>query len=839
MRLRVRWVMLGTTLGVAPALLYSFTMASADAGHLISAASVQHMVRLYTLATLGLAAIPLTFVYAILADRLMGIRVAISTGIQYLAARRVFQVLTLLPAIPVASYLWSHRAQPLAESLSRPVVFVPLALSAMLLIARKELLDLFDRLLCRMRGDHQRIMQDLLEALFDQHSAGAIAEATAERLQRALRPERLVIYCGESDVPVLPRAFATSNVPAPFVMARDGELAGVLSERGPAFLNASFAARLSASECAWIPQSGLVLAVPIAGELRAELAGIILLGAKSSGDPYWATDLDLLEDTARQVYLALKMRDVEKARDRAVRERELAEESERTRAEFLAQISHELRNPLHGVVGLTDLLLGTPLSEEQKSYTELIRRSSEWTVAIANDIVNLPALDLHTVPLNRVAFEWVALLEDFAVMAAEWGREPDVEVVLQIDLDAPLMTRSDPQRVRQVVLNLLVNAVKFTERGWVLLHAGRGQSASGSETMVITVEDTGPGIAHEFRDKLFQPFERSAAGSGPSGTGLGLAISKRLAHALGGDLTYEPRTGGGARFRFILPAAADRSQLPVETKPLEGVRILVVDSLPVRMWGTCLSLAALGASPTGSVSPSDPSVDNQHDLVILAGGDSRDAVHAIREVRRSHTGAPILLLHRGNGRLGQDDVEALGNIEQLHRPAPRNVLLGAIERCLAPPSDRAAFPESEDLSKDACTGIRILVVEDDPATANIHVMMLRWLGCTVRTTSAALDALAMLESEEWDAVFVDGKLAGMDGFELTRSIRRLRGAVRAIPVIAVCGDAGSLSRIQFFEAGADDYLVKPATAAAFRQVIQTRVVPRLRARTHRANEAWR
>ena len=701
--------------------------------------------------------------------------------------------------------------------LSNPLVGVPIAILLLVAILRKELLDATDRLLIRLRGDYQWVTQDLLETLFEKHSAEAIAEAAAERIHQALHPERLVLYGAEGDLPALPRVYASLNASAPFVLNRDGGLVKHLSANGTSFLDSALLSHLPESERSWLATSGVRLAVPVAGELASELAGAILLGEKLSGDAYWAPDLDLLEDVARQVYLALRMREVEKARDRAIREREEAERSGTKRAQFLAQVSHELRNPLHGVVGLTDLLLETPLTDDQKTYAELIRRSGEWTVALANDILNISRLDTDHLPLETVEFDWLPLLEDVAAIAAERARGKHLEVVLQIEADFPPIGKGDPARVRQVLLNLVENATKFTATGWVLLCAQRAPAPEAALSALIAVQDTGPGVPEEFRSRLFIPFERSATGnSTPEGTGLGLAISRRLAKGMHGELSYEPAPSGGSTFLFRLPAATGARSLPTGSRPLDGMRILVVDPLPVSMWATSLTLTALGATPVASLAELRQDMGTSFDAVLLSAAEPKETVLTIRQARRLQPNIPIIILYRGNERLSEETVGVW--VQWSNCAVPRPGIVAASDRTRFRHSP-ARFGTGED-TKDSCSGVRILVVEDDPPTLFIHRMILGHLGGTIRTASTASEALRSLAQQQPDILLVDGRLPGMDGVELTSAIRRLDGVARGVPIIALCGDASRDQQRLFFEAGANDYLVKPATATEIREVIQ-------------------
>jgi signal transduction histidine kinase len=687
MRLRVRWVIVGATAGIAPGFLCSLTMAVAEATHLIPQGAMRSLLRIYSLATLSLAAIPVAVTYAVLCHRLMGIRVTISNSVQMFATQRFLQVLSLAPAIPAALYFADHRHQALGELLLEPMAWIAAGLPALMLVLRKELLDACDRLLRRLRRAREPAMEDLLETLFDQHSIEDIARTIAERFQLALGVERLVMYCGESDMAAFPRAYATHSVAAPYILSRESALAMLLAERGALFLAAKVLSRLPGQEWEWLAESELVLAAPIAGGLNAELTGVILLGAKASGAGYTAIDLDLVEDAARQIYLAFRMRELEKARDRAMQECQRAEDSGRVRKQFLAEVSHELRNPLQDVMGLTNSLLDTPLRDDQKEYAELIRRSSEWIDAIANDIADLSKVDFATLRLQRMEFEWLPLLEDLTAIAAAQSRGKDVEILLKVEEGASRTMNGDPKRVRQVLLNLLNNSVRYTDHGWILVHARR-LYGPGVSHIRITVQDTGPGIPPESRDRLFQPRSQDAlAPALTGGTGLGLAISKRLADLMGGDLTFEVPAEGGSRFVFTLPVREANRQPVVEAKPLDGLRLLCIDPLPVSLQATCLTLSNLGAWATGLVARTGQQAVGGVDAIVLATGAPEDAACAIREARKIQPGVPFIVLHRPGQGLPAGELAALGLVEQVRRPAPAPALLGAVQRALAAASD--------------------------------------------------------------------------------------------------------------------------------------------------------
>jgi signal transduction histidine kinase/CheY-like chemotaxis protein len=814
MRLRIRWVILGATVGIAPAVLSSIALALAPR-------HVGNLLVYYSLPTLTMAAVPAAVAYAVVCHRLMGIRVALLTGMHLLAARRVLRVLSLAPAALACVYVWRHRQLGIMELWQQhPAAVVMIAASGVLALFRKEVLELADRLLLRLPYDRDRVVGGLLETLLRQDSAEGIALAAATRIEPALQPERLLVYCAASESSDMRFVYGSQRDDVPQTIATDSELAGVL-KAGPLFVRRKSHSGMSELDREWLTGSDIVLAVPVAAAERSQPAGILFLGRKRSGEAYTATDVDVLDDIARQVYLALKLRELETSRDVAIRAREQAENVGESKTQFLAQVSHELRNPLHGVVGLTGLLLDTPLSEEQQEYAELIRRSSEWMVTIANDLLDFTKVEAGKLKLDTIEFEWTPLLEDVVSIAAQRARRKDVEVIVEVDPSTPAVSAGDPTRVRQVLLNLLDNAVKFTDRGWVRL---RSSGAPGG--IRIEVKDTGPGISEEMRSRLFEPYQQgSAAAVRRGGTGLGLAISNRLVAAMGGALTCESRPGNGTSFELVLPAgSAGAESQPAADAPLENVRVLCIDSLAVGAQALYFTLMGMGARVAtradelplqGSDAPGV-----RFDVVLFSAPfNARGVSCAVRNIRRAEGNTPIIVLYHGAPPLAPREARLLGPLEQIRKPAIRKTLLRGIQKALA---TKPAEPARREQVEGTCAGIRVLLVEDDPATARISEMMLNRLGCNVFITSTGRQALQSIKTVAFDIALIDGKLPDIHGLDLTQCIRGMDTERSTTPIVVLSGDASQDSRKRFFEAGADDYVLKPVTVEELRDVIRLR-----------------
>lgn len=782
MRLRVRWVIFGAIFGIAPAVAASLALTIVP--HATGAVLVY-----YSLSTLSIAAIPATVTYAVACHRLMGIRVTLLPGVQRLAARRALQFATLAPAAIAAVYLWRHRDLSLAELWSqRPGALGLIVAGLLVALLRKELLDFADGMLLRAPYDRDRVTGGLLETLLRQESFADIARAAAARIEPALQPERLLAYCAGGGAEMrLVYSAADDAAPSSITLNR------ALLEKGPVFLKP--------------PLPGLAdmaLAAPVAAGEGAQAVGVLLLGRKRSGQAYTATDLDVLEDIARQVYLALKLRELEQA-----------QAFNDGRTDLLAQVSHELRSPLHGVVGLTGLLLDTPLSEEQQEYTQLIRRSSELMVSIANDLIDFTRSEAGRLKLDAIRFEWAPLLQDVITIAAQRASGKHLEVILQMDPSTPAASIGDPTRVRQVLLNLLDNAVKFTDRGWVRMRS----SAGVAQSICIEVADSGPGIPDHLRPRLFEPYQQGAAAS-QEGAGLGLAISQRLVGAMGGSLTYDSRPGRGAAFAVTLPAMSG-SQL-VSEQPLAGVRVLCIEQLAIGAQALYFTLTALGArvsTRNTEILDQDVACESFDVVVYSAAFDSRDIACAVRNIRRTECSTPVVVLHHGAAPLSDREAGILGPIYQVRKPAVGKTLLRAIRAARASSTTDAGASAPVD---GACAGARVLLVEDDPATKRITEMMLSRLGCIVFASPTARQALRALETAPFDIALIDSKLPDMDGADLTQRIRSLGTRQSRIPVVALSGDPSAESRARFFDAGADDYVIKPAAIQELRDVIHLR-----------------
>jgi CheY-like chemotaxis protein/HPt (histidine-containing phosphotransfer) domain-containing protein len=603
-----------------------------------------------------------------------------------------------------------------------------------------------------------------------------------------------------------------------------------------------------------ISQERLQHPQPFAWEGQAVLQGLakwLHLAASpeplENGDVLWnGVVADITERKQAEVELSQAKAQLQEALAMSVlataRANELAIQAELANAaksEFLANMSHEIRTPMNGVLGMTGLLLDTELTAEQRHYAETVRTSAESLLGLINDILDFSKIEAGKLALENLDCDLSVVLEDLAAVVALRASDKGLEFICAADPDVPLRLRGDPGRLRQVLLNLTANAIKFTQRGEVAVRASL-LAASDSAVMVrFTVRDTGIGIPADKQELLFQQFTQVDASTTRhyGGTGLGLAISKQLAHLMGGAIGVTSAPGQGSEFWFTALLTRPAGPLPEALPPagLQGTRILVVDDNAtnrevlkhqLRAWGARVADAAHGPAALTMLAQAAEAGNPFHTALLdlqMPGMDGATLGRAIR-AHPSHKSMRLILLTSLGRHSPSQPLADVGFAACLPKPARRADLLGSLlDTVPAPTSPAPPRP----LQQEGRAAFRVLLAEDNTTNQQVAVGILTKFGLRVDTVANGAEALQALTSRPYDLVLMDVQMPELDGLAATRQIRSPQSAVRnpGIPIIAMTARAMQHDQQECMAAGMDDYLTKPVSAQTLAAALE-RWLPR-------------